>query len=108
MAFNLSTAPQLLKDPVLHGAASLLAALGAPTVLFMGSWRKSSGRRDTEAPHKVTHPDEDIQKCQQELESKCIPQSGRFSVSRGRTDTMGQQRGSPGSHIPQSRSILGH
>lgn len=109
MAFNLSTALQLLKDPALHGArCTLLAALGALTVLFMGSRKKLSGRRDTEAPPKVTHPDEDIQKCQQELESKCIPQSGKFSMSRGRADTMGQQRGSTGSHIPQIRSILGH
>lgn len=29
MAFNLSTALQLLKDPALHGAASLLPAPGA-------------------------------------------------------------------------------
>lgn len=108
MAFNLSTALQFLKDPALHGAASLLPALRAPMVLFMGSWKKSLGRRDTEAPPKVIHPDEDIQKYQQELESKCTPWSRRFSVSQGRADTMGQQAGSLGSHIPQIRSILGH
>lgn len=108
MAFNLSTAQQFLKDPALHSAASLLPALRAPMVLFMGSWKKSLSRRDTEAPPKVTHPDEDIQKCQQELESKCIPWSRRFSVSQGRTDTVGQQRGSLGSHISQIRSIHGH
>lgn len=108
MAFNLSTTLQFPKDSALHGATLLLAALGAPMVFFMGSWKKSLGRRDTEAPPKVTHPDEDMQKCQQELESKCIHWSGRFSVSQGRADTMGQQRGSPGSHIPQIRSILGH
>lgn len=96
------------KDPVLHGAISLLAALRAPAVFFIGSWKKSLGRRDTEAPPKVTHADEYIQKCQQELESKCIHRSGRFSVSQGRADTVGQQRGFPGSHIPQIRSIPGH
>lgn len=89
MAFNLSTALQLLKDPSLHSTASLLAALRAPTVLFMGSWKKLLGRRDTEAPFKVTQLDEDIQKCQHDLESKCIPQSMRFAMSQGRPDTMG-------------------
>lgn len=108
MAFNLSTVLQFLKDPSLHSTALLLAELRAPTVLFMESWKKLLGRRDIEAPLKATHPDEDIQKCQQDLESKCIPLSMRFSMSRGRPDTMGQQRGSPGSHIPQIRSILGH
>lgn len=108
MAFNLSTTLQFLKDPSLHSTALLLPALRAPLVLFMGSWKTVLGRRETEAPPKVTHSDEDIQKCQQELESKCIPQSGRFCMSGGRADTMGQQRGSPDGHIPQIRSILGH